>query len=88
MPVIPTATTEAAPASAKPKFGAQQKCVACGKTVYLTEKVVVDEKIFHKVCLKCSECKKVSVRPMKGVKVSSSSLLFFLLYFSSLLILI
>ncbi|EGC30469.1 hypothetical protein DICPUDRAFT_50733 [Dictyostelium purpureum] len=42
-------------------IGTQEKCTACTKTVYLTEKIVVedkeDKKIFHKLCLKCSHCK-------------------------------
>lgn len=35
-----------------------EKCTACGKTVYVTEKIVVEEKDskkpYHKTCLKCS----------------------------------
>ncbi|KAM9975190.1 hypothetical protein ACTFIW_008668 [Dictyostelium discoideum] len=41
--------------------GTQEKCTACTKTVYLTEKIVVedkeDKKTFHKLCLKCTHCK-------------------------------
>ncbi|KAK5579724.1 hypothetical protein RB653_009410 [Dictyostelium firmibasis] len=41
--------------------GTQEKCTACSKTVYLTEKIVVedkeDKKTFHKLCLKCTHCK-------------------------------
>ncbi|KAN0038176.1 hypothetical protein ACTA71_000348 [Dictyostelium dimigraforme] len=41
--------------------GTQEKCTACAKTVYLTEKIVVedkeDKKTFHKLCLKCTHCK-------------------------------
>ncbi|KYQ92810.1 LIM-type zinc finger-containing protein [Tieghemostelium lacteum] len=41
--------------------GTTEKCTACTKAVYLTEKIVVedkeDKKIFHKLCLKCSTCK-------------------------------
>jgi len=33
-----------------------ETCEACGKTVYLTEKITADEKIFHKMCLKCVHC--------------------------------
>lgn len=45
-----------------PQFGgASEKCAVCGKTVYLAEKIVVedkeDKKTFHKTCLKCSHCK-------------------------------
>lgn len=40
--------------------GASEKCAACGKTVYLTEKIVVEDKedkqTFHKACLRCSHC--------------------------------
>lgn len=36
-----------------------EKCLACEKTVYLVEKLEVDGKIFHKKCLKCSECSKI-----------------------------
>jgi len=41
--------------------GTSEKCTACAKTVYLTEKIVVedkeDKKTFHKLCLKCTHCK-------------------------------
>jgi len=45
-----------------PQFGgAAEKCAVCSKTVYLAEKIVVedkeDKKTFHKTCLKCSHCK-------------------------------
>jgi len=45
-----------------PQFGgASEKCSVCSKTVYLTEKIVVedkeDKKTFHKGCLKCTHCK-------------------------------
>lgn len=45
-----------------PQFGgASEKCTVCNKTVYLAEKIVVedkeDKKTFHKTCLKCSHCK-------------------------------
>lgn len=44
-----------------PQFGgASEKCGVCIKTVYLTEKIVVedkeDRKTFHKNCLRCSHC--------------------------------
>ncbi|EGG20506.1 LIM-type zinc finger-containing protein [Cavenderia fasciculata] len=42
-------------------YGSSEKCTSCQKTVYLTEKIVVEDKeekkTFHKVCLKCSHCK-------------------------------
>eukprot|EP01133_Synstelium_polycarpum_P008154 gene8154-9578_t len=41
--------------------GTSEKCTACTKTVYQTEKIVVEDKderkIYHKLCLKCSHCK-------------------------------
>lgn len=45
-----------------PQFGgAAEKCTVCSKTVFLTEKIVVedkeDKKTFHKTCLKCTHCK-------------------------------
>jgi len=45
-----------------PQFGgASEKCSVCSKTVYLAEKIVVedkeDKKTFHKTCLKCTHCK-------------------------------
>lgn len=37
-----------------------EKCGACGKTVYLTERIVIEDKedkqTFHKSCLKCNHC--------------------------------
>eukprot|EP01104_Vermistella_antarctica_P013296 TRINITY_DN3_c1_g3_i4.p1 TRINITY_DN3_c1_g3~~TRINITY_DN3_c1_g3_i4.p1 ORF type:complete len:696 (-),score=248.43 TRINITY_DN3_c1_g3_i4:347-2434(-) len=32
------------------------KCGVCGKRVYLTEKVAADGKIYHKTCMRCTEC--------------------------------
>jgi len=44
-------------------MGASDKCSVCGKTVYLTEKIVVedkeDKKLFHKACLRCTHCQVV-----------------------------
>ncbi|GAM29424.1 hypothetical protein SAMD00019534_126000 [Acytostelium subglobosum LB1] len=41
--------------------GSKDSCTACNKTVYMTEKIVVEDKeekkTFHKLCLKCSHCK-------------------------------
>lgn len=34
--------------------GTQEKCVACGKTVYPIEKVSVDGSSYHRPCFKCS----------------------------------
>jgi len=33
-----------------------EKCDACTKTVYITERIKVDDKIFHKNCFKCAQC--------------------------------
>ena len=33
-------------------------CVVCSKAVYETEKLVADERVFHKTCFKCEHCKK------------------------------
>ena len=41
-------------------LGTGDKCKICGKTVYATEKITIQElkqqSIFHKSCLKCSHC--------------------------------
>lgn len=34
-------------------------CVVCSKTVYPMDRLVADDKIFHKTCLRCGHCKKV-----------------------------
>jgi len=34
----------------------ESKCDLCSKTVYATEKIKMDEKVYHKTCLKCSHC--------------------------------
>ncbi|KAH7428583.1 hypothetical protein KP509_09G007700 [Ceratopteris richardii] len=34
--------------------GTQEKCIACGKTVYPIEKISVDGILYHKLCFKCS----------------------------------
>lgn len=35
-----------------------EKCTVCAKSVYAQERLSADEKVFHKACFKCSECKK------------------------------
>ena len=40
------------------KAPATNKCAICGKVVYAMEKLEVDKIIYHKVCFKCSVCKK------------------------------
>jgi hypothetical protein len=50
--------------SAAPKTKARwqpvpaSKCVVCSKAVYEIEKLVADERVFHKTCFKCEHCKK------------------------------
>ena len=34
-----------------------QPCVKCGATAYAMESVVIDSKIYHKKCFRCSVCK-------------------------------
>lgn len=34
-----------------------EKCVVCTQTVYPSERLSVEGKIFHKPCFKCAECK-------------------------------
>lgn len=40
-----------------------EKCVACGHTVYATERAVVEDlaekKVYHKQCIRCQSCNKV-----------------------------
>jgi hypothetical protein len=47
------------------------KCQICDKTVYVTEQLVLDEKVFHKTCVRCKECNKVlslkNLATMQGV---------------------
>jgi len=46
--------------SSRFKTGGQDKCSTCSKTVYATERIVVedkeDKKIFHKICFRCTHC--------------------------------
>ncbi|CAF0733293.1 unnamed protein product [Rotaria sordida] len=35
------------------------KCAVCGKTVYATEKIMVNSKAYHKPCFRCEHCKSV-----------------------------
>eukprot|EP00727_Mastigamoeba_balamuthi_P003266 m51a1_g12937 hypothetical protein (233) ;mRNA; r:148-1695 len=42
----------------KPAAGASNKCQACGRTAYETERVSVDGLVFHKGCLRCETCSK------------------------------
>lgn len=58
---------KATPDSVASKFNkgttTSEKCSACGKTVYLTERIVVEDKedkqTFHKTCLRCTHCQVV-----------------------------
>jgi len=36
-----------------------EKCCECGKIVYVTEKLVILNRIYHKSCFKCTTCGKV-----------------------------
>eukprot|EP01118_Nematostelium_gracile_P020481 TRINITY_DN993_c0_g2_i6.p1 TRINITY_DN993_c0_g2~~TRINITY_DN993_c0_g2_i6.p1 ORF type:complete len:493 (-),score=202.64 TRINITY_DN993_c0_g2_i6:27-1505(-) len=58
-----TAQKSETPSHIAEKFkglGGAEKCKACSKTVYATEKLVVEElkgqSIYHKACLRCSKC--------------------------------
>ncbi len=42
-----------------------EKCVKCAKPVYKIEEVKANDKIYHKICLKCYECNKT----LDGTKV-------------------
>ncbi|XP_033121545.1 MICAL-like protein 1 isoform X2 [Anneissia japonica] len=33
------------------------KCISCGKKVYLMERLVIESKLFHRACFKCKTCK-------------------------------
>ena len=44
--------------SASWKAPSSNKCAVCDKVVYAMEKLEVDKTIYHKVCFKCSVCKK------------------------------
>ncbi|MCO5577631.1 hypothetical protein L7F22_031462 [Adiantum nelumboides] len=37
--------------------GTQQKCKACGKTVYVVDQLSADGAVFHKACFRCHHCK-------------------------------
>lgn len=52
-------SSSASPAG-KPRWGGAptDKCTGCSKTVYLAEKVVMQEQIWHSECLRCVECNK------------------------------
>jgi len=53
-------STTSSSSGAKPKWGGapSEKCTSCGKTVYVAEKVVMQEQIWHIECLRCVECNK------------------------------
>ncbi|KAK4789799.1 hypothetical protein SAY86_017103 [Trapa natans] len=37
--------------------GTTQKCNACGKTVYLVDRLAANNRVFHKSCFRCHHCK-------------------------------
>jgi cysteine/glycine-rich protein len=46
--------------AAKPRWQPQPqpKCVVCDKAVYVNERLVADERVFHTTCFKCGHCAK------------------------------
>ena len=36
--------------------GGGEKCALCAKTVYVAERAVAQDKIFHIACFRCKEC--------------------------------
>eukprot|EP00033_Pygsuia_biforma_P000780 GCRY01000909.1.p1 GENE.GCRY01000909.1~~GCRY01000909.1.p1 ORF type:complete len:259 (+),score=3.54 GCRY01000909.1:133-909(+) len=51
------AATWQRPAPAASKLGGGNKCNVCNKTVYATEEVKSNNRIFHKACFKCTGCR-------------------------------
>jgi len=49
-----------APSPGQPRYGGgdTDKCTGCGKTVYMAEKLIMQEQIWHADCLKCVDCNK------------------------------
>eukprot|EP01132_Coremiostelium_polycephalum_P007512 gene7512-9233_t len=45
--------------STEKKFGSTEKCNVCAKTVYPTERLASDERIFHKACFRCTACNNI-----------------------------
>jgi len=50
------------------KYGGGTKCAVCTKSVYANEELKFENKTYHKLCFKCTECKKV-ITNMTGVSV-------------------
>ena len=49
------------------KFGGGNKCLVCGKTVYVQEQVTYEGKFLHEDCFKCSICnKKIATASQAG----------------------
>lgn len=40
-------------------FAAPEKCTRCKQSVYAAEKVLGGKNLFHSICFKCADCKKV-----------------------------
>ncbi|KAL6054010.1 NADPH:sulfur oxidoreductase [Balamuthia mandrillaris] len=56
----PTDDQSISPRSGAPKFAVKvDKCTTCGKRVYLTEKITVENMPYHKSCFRCSHCNNV-----------------------------
>ncbi|PRP88078.1 hypothetical protein PROFUN_04169 [Planoprotostelium fungivorum] len=49
----------------------KEHCITCGKTVYVSEKLSADGKVFHKSCFRCTHCNNIlklgSYASMDGV---------------------
>ncbi|KAK8956084.1 Pollen-specific protein SF3 [Platanthera guangdongensis] len=59
--------------------GTTQKCTACGKTVYLVDELVADNRFFHRACFRCYHCKGT----LKVSTITSSSLFAILSFIST-----
>ncbi|TPX37627.1 hypothetical protein SmJEL517_g00699 [Synchytrium microbalum] len=55
-PVKPLAASKASSGSQGNLASGGKKCELCAKTVYFMEEISLDNKYFHKTCLKCTHC--------------------------------
>jgi hypothetical protein len=53
------ATLERSTSSSRFRAAPSIKCVACSKTVYVAEQIMINDKPFHKACFRCKECNNV-----------------------------
>jgi len=56
---VSSPSPSSSPSDAPRRAPGRDECQVCLKKVYQTEQLIIDKRLFHKACFRCSHCKKV-----------------------------